>query len=397
MLLTSAAVAGTPLRTPLRDELAINPSDDTDSMMGGSTPGSVRSSTQASIRQQLRNQLATLPKPRNEFEIVLPDLPADEAAGDEDDEADGEDGGADGAEPQVEDAADVEARKQAQARRRAEDEFRSRSLVLQRGLPRPITVNVAAFEAAEPRQNQFEALIQAELLAMLRHDAAVFPPKGSAHAPSKGAAYERLSREELSEADALIAAEMKELAVKVDPATFVNLWTAASSDFIFIPAAQQFGRASTATKADRVASLRNELEVRAVPHGGRGLAGPGRSPGVEWGTAMCVCEQITRSQVSQEAARAAKTEKQLGVKLGGYQKRGQDLARQFTDSVKQLDHTRVEMACFEELAQIERDGIAERLAQLEQEVGRQVAREVDLQRRYADLLIDRRQFFGVQQ
>jgi len=64
--------------------------------------------------------------------------------------------------------------------------------------------------------------------------------------------------------------------------------------------------------------------------------------------------------------------------------------------VTELDHARVELACFEELAQVERDGLAERLAKLGQEAGRQVAREVDLQQRYANLLIDRRQLFGVQ-
>jgi len=99
--------------------------------------------------------------------------------------------------------------------------------------------------------------------------------------------------------------------------------------------------------------------------------------------------------MTQEATRAAKLEKQLGVKLGGYQKREQDLARQFAEAVKQLEQTRLELACFEELAQLERDGVAERLAKLQQEVSQHVAREADLQRRYADLLVDRRQLLGV--
>jgi hypothetical protein len=45
-----AAAAGTPLRTPLRDELAINSTEDAESVMGGSTPGSVRSATQVCPR-----------------------------------------------------------------------------------------------------------------------------------------------------------------------------------------------------------------------------------------------------------------------------------------------------------------------------------------------------------
>ena len=224
--------------------------------------------TQASVRQQLRNQLLSLPKPKNEFEIVLPDLPADEGGDDADDAdaADGGDGAGGEAEAETEeDAADVDARQQSEAKRRADEEFRSRSVVLQRNLPRPTTVNVAALEAAVAKASSpFDALVQAELLAMLRHDAAVFPPKGAPHAPpAKVAAYERMARDELSEAAALIEAEMKALAVEVDPAVYESLHGAAASDFIFVPSTQQMGRASLAPKADRVASLRNELEVRA--------------------------------------------------------------------------------------------------------------------------------------
>jgi pre-mRNA-splicing factor CDC5/CEF1 len=235
------------------------------------------------MRQQLRSQLAALPKPRNEFEIVLPDVPADDAGagddgqGDDDNEEEEEEGEGDGGDGSVvsargssatvEDAAEVEARRQEAARRRAEEEFRTRSLVLQRQLPRPVTVNVAAAEAAAAAAGAgAAALVQAEMLAMLRHDAAVFPPKGATHAPGRApAGYDRLSRDELAEAEALVAAELRELSVEVDPTTYANLWAAAASDFVFVPATQQYGRASTASKTDRIASLQNELEVHGTP------------------------------------------------------------------------------------------------------------------------------------
>jgi pre-mRNA-splicing factor CDC5/CEF1 len=101
--------------------------------------------------------------------------------------------------------------------------------------------------------------------------------------------------------------------------------------------------------------------------------------------------QIVRSQVAAEAARAAKVEKQLAVKLGGYQRRAGDLARQLTDAATQRDHAAIEHASFAELAAMERTGLAERLARLEGEVGRQRAREATLQQRYADLVLDWRQ------
>ena len=80
--------------------------------------------------------------------------------------------------------------------------------------------------------------------------------------------------------------------------------------------------------------------------------------------------QIVRNRASQESVRAAKLEAQLGIKLGGYQKRAQSLASQFAETVTQLDHARVELACFQELGQVEREGLVERLAKLEQEVAR---------------------------
>jgi len=70
-LVDIAAVAGTPLRTPLRDELAINPVDDTESLVGGATPGSVRSTTQ--VRARAWRWLRTPVRPEgNALSSVLP-------------------------------------------------------------------------------------------------------------------------------------------------------------------------------------------------------------------------------------------------------------------------------------------------------------------------------------
>ena len=79
--------AMTPLRTPLRDKLTINPVDGD----GGSfserfsemTP-SVRSEdslgTEEGSRNALRRALASLPRPKNDFEIVAPEVDDEEQA-----------------------------------------------------------------------------------------------------------------------------------------------------------------------------------------------------------------------------------------------------------------------------------------------------------------------------
>lgn len=55
--------------TPIRDKLNINPEDN---LMGGETPQDVRN-YQKAVKEQLRASLHSLPAPKNDYEIVVPD------------------------------------------------------------------------------------------------------------------------------------------------------------------------------------------------------------------------------------------------------------------------------------------------------------------------------------
>lgn len=85
--------AMTPLRTPLRDKLTINPAD-VDGVSGsfserfgdGEMTPSVRSedsfaTEDGGSRNALRRALASLPRPKNDFEIVAPEMEDDEQTG----------------------------------------------------------------------------------------------------------------------------------------------------------------------------------------------------------------------------------------------------------------------------------------------------------------------------
>jgi pre-mRNA-splicing factor CDC5/CEF1 len=60
----------TPLRTPMRDNLKIN--EDTDGFVG-QTPREEKQRMQQ-LRKSLKSSLASLPRPKNEYEIRLPDM-----------------------------------------------------------------------------------------------------------------------------------------------------------------------------------------------------------------------------------------------------------------------------------------------------------------------------------
>jgi len=87
--------------TPLRDSLSINPDEALEA--GSATPAALKS-FQRQAKEQLRQGLGSLPAPRNDYEIVVP----------EDEEQDG------GAEQMItdEDQADIDARRQEEIRRK---------------------------------------------------------------------------------------------------------------------------------------------------------------------------------------------------------------------------------------------------------------------------------------
>ena len=133
-----AAAAGTPLSTPLRDKLAINPNEafmEGGSTMGGATGGGDSKFYAREVKETLKLGLSTLPAPKNDFEIVVP----------EDEEAAG--GGAndvemaDDANTWIEDQADIDQQTEEEYRARREKELRRRSQAVQRDLPRPTDMN----------------------------------------------------------------------------------------------------------------------------------------------------------------------------------------------------------------------------------------------------------------
>ncbi|CAN6441330.1 unnamed protein product [Victoria cruziana] len=155
----------TPKGTPLRDELHINED------IGMTDSAKLELHRQAELRKNLRSGLINLPQPKNEYQVVVQELPEESEEVEEKTE---------------EDMSDKIAREKAEEEARQEALLRKRSKVLQRELPRPpksavklikdslVSGDKSSFVPTTPVEHADE-MIREELLKLLEHDNAKYP------------------------------------------------------------------------------------------------------------------------------------------------------------------------------------------------------------------------------
>lgn len=349
--------------TPLRDKLNINPEDHLDFDTSQSAK-----QFQKQTKQHLLKALSSLPTPKNDYEIVVPedDPSLSESASQE---------------HFVEDQADMDFTKEQERQEKLEAERKLQSQAVQRDLPRPMDVNTSVLRPAhtEPPLTDLqraEELIKQEMLVMQHHDALHYP---TAHqrlggGPRKGAPmdeaqhlayldrhpYLKYSQDELQAAKEVLKAEMEvvrrgmghgDLSLEA----YSQVWDECLAQVLFLPAQNRYTRANLASKKDRIESLDKRLEQN-------------------------------RGHMTREAKKAAKVEKKLRVLLGGYQSRGQALIKQIQELAEQIEQTHLELKTFQALQEHESLAIPKRVEALTEDVNRQVEREKALQKRYNDLL-----------
>ncbi|KAL4447677.1 hypothetical protein ABPG75_004896 [Micractinium tetrahymenae] len=347
--------------TPMRDALGLN---DPDSYGGAAASKREEAARLALQRNELRAGLSQLPAPRNEYQIVVPELPEDEGP----------------AEEFEEDAADREARRKAAAEAARQAELRKRSNVLQRGLPRPASLDLlpqprpdAQLERLSARELA-EELLHRELAALVSYEAAKYPlhekkekkGKGGGSGAANGAAVppiDEFDLEELAVASQLLRSEAEFVRKAMShgdlgPADYAAAWEAVARDIIYIPAQQRYTRAASATAQDRVASL--QLEFEAV-----------------------------RKEMEKEAKRAGKLEQRVGVVTGGLAGRQDKLRGEAEEAWQALRAAATELECFRALHENEQRSAPDRIEALQALVAAQAAREKELQERYKELSHER--------
>ncbi|KAL7937894.1 pre-mRNA splicing factor component domain-containing protein [Trichoderma chlorosporum] len=325
--MNGAAPGQTPMRTP-RDTFALNQGDGMS--MTGATPRDVRN-RQMAMQNQLRAGLAALPKPKDtEWEFEMPENQVETAAGDE---------------AMEEDAAERDRRER--QRREAEEalERRRQTQVIQRGLPRPVVVDLTEMlkrtkDIADPAA----ALIAIEAAALMANDATKFPLSGS---QVKGALLplDHIDDGLLADARLRILSETKPL-----------------PSFEDIQAA---------------------FESRA---GGDSLLlglGCYNDDDDEQDAAMRAAFDAVQDTIMTSAEEDAKLEKKLTLHLGGYQKRQKMLKDKVSDAADALEKARVALSGFKTLAISEDVAINRRLESLRDEVNFISRREREAQEEYS--------------
>ncbi|MCI4382524.1 hypothetical protein PGIGA_G00016000 [Pangasianodon gigas] len=362
------SIGVTPGRTPLRDKLNINAED---GVVDYTDPAYAKH-LQRESREQLKLGLMSLPLPKNDFEIVLPENAEREMEEPEVDES------------FVEDAADIELRKQAAREAEREKELRQRHTAVQRNLPRPSAVNETILrpQNVEPpltELQQGEELIKKEMITMIHYDSLHQPYTELLAKKGKGAGsgstnaehvaylekspYEKVAEEDLKKAKELLRQEMEvvkhgmghgELSIEA----YNQVWEECYSQVLYLPGQNRYTRANLASKKDRIESLEKKLEVN-------------------------------RGHMTTEAKRAAKMEKKMKILLGGYQSRAMGLIKQLSDLWDQVEQAHMELHTFQELKKQEDLAIPRRQEALREDVQRQQDREKELQQRFADLLLEK--------
>ncbi|MCP3666768.1 MAG: hypothetical protein GY696_30440, partial [Gammaproteobacteria bacterium] len=144
--------------TPIRDKLAINPEDYVDDGL----------LNRSEFSAELKMGLSSLPAPKNDYEIVVPEDGEDTVEMTDDNNT------------YIEDQADVDKRAEEIARKAREAALAKRSGAVKRELPRPVEMNHTVLRPlnSDPPLNDLqraEEMIKREMLVMMHHDALETP------------------------------------------------------------------------------------------------------------------------------------------------------------------------------------------------------------------------------
>lgn len=347
----------TPLRTPMRDSLSINPEGDGFAIP--STPRDTRRRESPASRS-LKAGFMSLPKPENNFELLVPE--------DEDE---------DGAEAKLseEDAAERDAK----IRRYQEEEQRKalarRSLAVQKGLPRPANVDMSnmlsRLNISDDGLDAAANLVHEELVQLLQHDAISYPLPGTALPGGTKSTYLIPDDNDVVAAKSAIQSELA-LALGYPDANEEQLkegiaalsrseeidealsWSHIQQQVAYDPTSKSWVDPETLSPDDRIAGLSALLDR-------------------------------SRDTMASEAQKAGKSEKKLNVTLGGYQVRYRAITKRITGAFDELSKTKTEYESFIHLRANENATGPLRVSSLKEEVEKLESRERNLQGRYAEL------------
>jgi pre-mRNA-splicing factor CDC5/CEF1 len=299
----------------------------------------------------------------------------------------GDDNDADTTATLQEDATLRDRREQAKLIAAQEAEWRARSEALKRQLPRPVTVNHALATASDldgsdsssaaAEHRAAVAMIDSMVVALLNRDAVKYTVDVSEGGKRKSkkrknrenqaraeaaalAAVPEFTEEELMNAKLMIQEEYENSSDDANNSSsansqqFAEMWTAAHSQWSYMPDKSAWGVTAEASGSSRIAALMHEF-------------------------------QQLRQSIDKLAAKAVKAEARVAVTQGGYAAKAQALC----DSIAQL-HTaagdaHIEKECHDRLLGNETLAAPRRLAEAQAALRIEEEAEMTLQNEYAEL------------
>lgn len=361
----SAGPGATPMRTPARDNLKINREGETPLTGVGETPREIKM-RQMDAKRQLQQGFLALPKPKNDFELVLPEEEQEKIVEKVEAALEG-----------IEDAGDRDLRIQQVRKEEEEKALARRTQAIKRGLPRPVTVDAQSLlkdlEAQVTGDLEVERLVAREMIELLQNDSILYPVHGGRQPGGGRSTLAQIDDDSLAAARALVHKELatesgfpgaSEEALKgviaADPDEYARIWTETTDGYAFDASTRTYVEANSLTAEQRKAGLEALLED-------------------------------SRVAMVRDANAAAKTEKRLAKTLGGYQARAKTLGEKLAGLVDDLNRSALEFASFERLAGEEEGAVVRRVESLRDEVRKLESREREGQSRYKvrhRLLID---------
>jgi len=355
-------------KTPVRDEMGINTPMSTSTMAGNETPRMERA-RQNLIRKQLNEQFSKLPKPKNDFELIVPSKEEDAELAKEET-----------LDVMEEDAEDVRAREKKQREKEEAIRKKLQSHPVQENLPRPHKLEFD--EILNQATNDIEREIALEMISMMAFDAKKnpYPPNQTfgkmeeadvievvATATSNSNSHDtKYTLEELEKANQLIEDEMnsmmKNIKIKDLNDEFEKAHNRIEKEEIYVydptTKTSSYQSIKKMKKDEKIQYLKSQLE-------------------------------LNRSKMGKEAAKARKLEKRLGIILGGYQNRGKRLKEEINEQWKLLEQATIEYEAYNDLKENENNIIiSHREEELKKAVQELEQKENELQQKYRDLMAE---------
>ncbi|KAL9631855.1 MAG: hypothetical protein Q9164_005667 [Protoblastenia rupestris] len=333
-LRTPLGPGATPMRTP-RDKLALN--QEGNMQLVGATPKDLKRAEDAR-KSQLKSQFAALPKPKElDFELELPE---------EKDEIN------DGIELSEEDAAERDRRNKALQEAAETVDFKRRTQVMQRNLPRPTTTDIdALLKAASEISDPIEAMIAHEKALLIANDSLKFPiPSSKVTGVSNP--LQTFDDETLALARLEIVKEFPQTDDQAQQDTDFEASYTALHPTNSLPGLTTYPDSDT-DDTDAHQPLHSAFEA-------------------------------LQSHILSTAEKGNTLESKLNLHLGGYQKRAKTLRQKIVEAAEALDYEKRQLESFRNLQVAEDAALVGRVEGLRAEVEFVQRRERELQGVYAE-------------